>query len=88
MYDIVKGAAWLGDQDAIDIGPRGAVLRFYDCESLGCRSASCEESRQDLSAGRSSHEPRITRQGNCAAPPARRRPHRATRACCTMYRPR
>ena len=45
MYDTVKGADWLGDQDAIEYLCRNAPEAVYELEHWGCRSRAARTAR-------------------------------------------
>ena len=74
MYDTVKGADWLGDQDAIEYLCRQRASRRLRARPLG-RAVLPHRRRQDLSAPIRRHDDRLW-QGHRAAHLRRGRPHR------------
>ena len=86
MYDTVKGADWLGDQDAIEYMCRNAPAAVYELEHWGL-PFSRTRGRQDLPAPVRRHDHAL-RQGHRAAHLRGRRPHRPRHAAhaCTASR--
>ena len=79
MYDTVKGADWLGDQDAIEYLCRNAPAAVYELEHWGLPFSRREEDGkiyQRPFGGMTTH----LRQGHRAAHLRRRRPHRPRHA--------
>ena len=83
MYDTVKAADWLGDQDSIEYFCREAPGAVYEIEHWGVPFSRTED-RQDLSAGvRRDDDP--LRQGAGKAHLRRRRPHRPCHAAHALW---
>ena len=79
MYDTVKGADWLGDQDAIEYMVPQRAGRGLRARALGRAVLAPRGRRQDLSAPVRRHDHAL-RQGHRAAHLRRRRPHRPRHA--------
>ena len=79
MYDTVKGADWLGDQDAIEYLVPQRAGRGLRARALGPAVLAPRGRRQDLSAPVRRHDHAL-RQGHRAAHLRRRRPHRPRHA--------
>ena len=79
MYDTVKGADWLGDQDAIEYLCRNAPRRRLRARALR-RAVLAHRGRQDLPAPLRRHDHRLRRRPAGAAHLRRRRPHRPRHA--------
>ena len=69
MYDTVKGADWLGDQDAIEYLCRNAPAAVYELEHWGVPFSRTEEGRiyQRPFGGMTTHYGKGTAQRTCAA---------------------
>ena len=78
MYDTVKGADWLGDQDTIEYMCRNAPAAVYELEHWGV-PFSRTRGWQDLPARVRRHDDGL-RQGHRAAHLRGRRPHRPRHA--------
>ena len=76
MYDTVKGADWLGDQDAIEYLCRNAPAAVYELEHWGLPFSRREEDGKIYQRPVRRHDHAL-RQGHCAAHLRRRRPHRS-----------
>ena len=87
MYDTVKGADWLGDQDAIEYHVPQRAGRGLRARALGPAVLAPRGRRQDLPAPVRRHDHAL-RQGHRAAHLRRRRPHRPRHAAhaCTARR--
>jgi len=74
MYDTVKGADWLGDQDAIEYMVRNAPAAVYELEHWGVPFSRTEEGKiyQRPFGGMTTHYGK----GTAPAHLRRRRPHR------------
>ena len=79
MYDTVKGADWLGDQDAIEYLCRNATEAVYELEHYGVPFSRTEDG-QHLPAPVRRHDHRVRRGPAGAAHLRRRRPHRPRHA--------
>lgn len=69
MYDTVKGADWLGDQDAIEYMVRNAPEAVYELEHWGVPFSRTEEGKiyQRPFGGMTTHYGKGTAQRTCAA---------------------
>src|SRR6516164_5362176 len=69
MYDTVKGADWLGDQDAIEYMVRNAPAAVYELEHWGLPFSRTEEGKiyQRPFGGMTTHFGKGTAQRTCAA---------------------
>jgi succinate dehydrogenase / fumarate reductase flavoprotein subunit len=69
MYDTVKGADWLGDQDAIEYMVRNAPAAVYELEHWGVPFSRTEEGKiyQRPFGGMTTHYGKGTAQRTCAA---------------------
>ena len=69
MYDTVKGADWLGDQDAIEYLCRNAPAAVYELEHWGVPFSRTEEGKiyQRPFGGMTTHYGKGTAQRTCAA---------------------
>jgi succinate dehydrogenase / fumarate reductase flavoprotein subunit len=69
MYDTVKGADWLGDQDAIEYMVRNAPAAVYELEHWGLPFSRTEEGKiyQRPFGGMTTHYGKGTAQRTCAA---------------------
>jgi succinate dehydrogenase / fumarate reductase, flavoprotein subunit len=69
MYDTVKGADWLGDQDAIEYMVRNAPEAVYELEHWGLPFSRTEEGKiyQRPFGGMTTHFGKGTAQRTCAA---------------------
>ena len=69
MYDTVKGADWLGDQDAIEYLVRNAPAAVYELEHWGVPFSRTEEGKiyQRPFGGMTTHYGKGTAQRTCAA---------------------
>ena len=69
MYDTVKGADWLGDQDAIEYLCRNAPQAVYELEHWGLPFSRTEDGRiyQRPFGGMTTHYGKGTAQRTCAA---------------------
>jgi succinate dehydrogenase / fumarate reductase, flavoprotein subunit len=69
MYDTVKGADWLGDQDAIEYMVRNAPAAVYELEHWGVPFSRTEEGKiyQRPFGGMTTHFGKGTAQRTCAA---------------------
>jgi succinate dehydrogenase / fumarate reductase, flavoprotein subunit len=69
MYDTVKGADWLGDQDAIEYMVRNAPAAVYELEHWGVPFSRTEDGRiyQRPFGGMTTHFGKGTAQRTCAA---------------------
>ncbi len=69
MYDTVKGADWLGDQDAIEYLCRNAPAAVYELEHFGVPFSRTEEGKiyQRPFGGMTTHFGEGTAQRTCAA---------------------
>src|SRR5512132_2673899 len=69
MYDTVKGADWLGDQDAIEYMCRNAPAAVYELEHWGLPFSRKEDGRiyQRPFGGMTTHYGKGTAQRTCAA---------------------
>jgi succinate dehydrogenase / fumarate reductase flavoprotein subunit len=80
MYDTVKGADWLGDQDTIEYMCRNAPAAVYELEHWGLPFSRREEDGkiyQRPFGGMTTHYGKGTAQRTCAAATAPATP------CCT-----
>ena len=75
MYDTVKGADWLGDQDAIEYMCREAVPAVYELEHYGVPFSRTPEGKiyQRPFGGHMRNYGEAPVQRACAAPAARQR---------------
>ncbi len=69
MYDTVKGADWLGDQDAIEYMVRNAPAAVYELEHWGVPFSRTEQGKiyQRPFGGMTTHYGKGTAQRTCAA---------------------
>jgi succinate dehydrogenase / fumarate reductase, flavoprotein subunit len=69
MYDTVKGADWLGDQDAIEYMVRNAPAAVYELEHWGVPFSRTEDGKiyQRPFGGMTTHYGKGTAQRTCAA---------------------